>query len=1286
MASLRHHITAFALALAAPFAWSADLFVPLDAAEAARFPPATRGEAETGPPLAVPDNRWLVRVDQQRLFQTIHAVERRGADGSAADGADGDAAERLVLNVADGFAMEILAERTQRTLSGHSLSGRVLGTPGSAVTLAMNGEVVVGTVWTPGAIYEVFPLRDGVHVFRKVDPSATLPLGEPIAPEGGVEQPQLTTGQDNADDGAVVDVLVVWTPKALQNIESVGGGEAEMRTGIDFMVAWTNDAYQRSGATVRLNLVGAEEVDYPEDDIYSATHLAHLANRSDGFMDDIHARRDALAADLVSLLPGTGTVSGKAFLGGAFSLAVLGQNPSFGALASTFAHEIGHNMGLSHDRYQVQRSVIDGALRTFSYGYVNNRAFDAAAREDCWVTIMAYHDRCSEADLGTYEVPYFSTPKLRYPDDDGAPLGVPKWSDVEGADGPADAVHALNVSYPRVVAFRTGRTEDGGTPDTATQVVVNSTTVATLLGRDDIDYFRVALPEAGWLRVEMTAEGDTRTTLTTEAGEVVTVEDNDGDARGIYVLEAELQAGVFFLEVQAVPETEGGFPVEYTFVVSFHPASAADDHGDGATRASTVAMPSSTPGELQDPSDTDYFRFEVAERGVVRVETAGLTDVVGVLTSEDGTVELMDDDSGPQANFLIVAKLSPGIYFVAVRGYDGAATGAYSLEVSQTTDPDDHADTLSGATALAAGASAEGEIEVALDHDLFRIAIPAAMGAGQIWVESQSRCATERRIHCDAYVAGELLQDDGEPIARRKWGGSSHGLRFVLGAQVAPGSYFLRVTGVDPLTTGAYEVRASFIADNRTVPLFLSASHAPARQGFARIINRSRRDGEVVIHAIDDTGMRFGPVTLSLAAGHTAHFNSEDLEAGNVAKGLSGGVGAGTGDWRLELETELDIEALAYVRTRDGFLTSMHDAATNWTEGMEDAVAIFNPGSNRNQRSRLRLTNQCPGTGWGEFNVRGFDDRGWTTYWRPLHWSLSAGESLTMNVEDMEDGWAGSLGDGFGKWRLSIASIIPIRTMNLLESPTGHLTNLTGRRGGPLGDAPLPIFLSASNPDRQSFARIINRGARDGVVTIHAIDDAGRRFGPATLALTGGHVAHFNSRDLEMGNAAKGLSGGVGTGEGDWRLVFDTDLDIEALAYVRTTKGFLTSMNTVAPRADGRLEVVFFNPASNDNQVSRLRLVNPADAPATISITGIDDAGAAPPQGAVTLTLPAGAATSITAQQLEAGADHFTGRFGDGEGKWQLFIDADQDVQAMSLLDSRSTGHITNLSSGTAAR
>ena len=1251
---------ALVFALAATRAWGADadLFVPLARAEAARLAPPADAEPGAAPKAA---KRWLVRIDRQRLFETIRAVERSGS-GASTPGAS--VSERLLLNVAEGFEFEVVVERAERTLSGHSLSGRVAGVPGSAVTFAVHADMVLGTVWTPLSVYELAHLKDGVHVFRKVDPSAGPPLGEPVIKgEGGWgESPPAETDEAAAD--SVVDVLVVWTPKAEEN----AGDEAEMRAAIDLAVAWTNDAYERSGAEVRINLVGAEQVDYVEQTDSagmprSESDLYYLEGARDGFMDGVHARRDALGADLVSLITGTGNVGGIAGIGLSFSLSVFFPETTVTRLSLVFAHELGHNMGLYHDRYQ-ELGPAGRRSGAFRFGYVNKRAFEPDAEEDCWLTIMSYHSRCRDADRESFAVPWFSTPERRYPDDEGAPLGVPKSSDDDGVDGPADAVAGLNLSYRRVANLRTDRGDDGDTPETATPVVATSTTFANLTSAADTDYFRVALPEAGWLRVETTGFADTRGALIDEAGDVV-AEDDDSGSYTNFLIAVEMEAGVYFVRVN------GEQALEYTLVISFNPASAPDDHGDGVAKATVVATPSATAGELQRPSDIDYFRFEVAERGAVRVETTGTTDVLGTLTSADGAIQLTDDDSGLSTNFLISAKLPAGTYFVAVRGFTSDALGAYSLDVSLPLLADDHSDFPSDATDIDLGSSTSSELEVALDIDYYRVAVPAALGPGQLWVESQGGTA----------VKGALFHESGELIAERDRGARFP--NFVVGAHVAPGTYVLRADGAGPSAYGPYELRVSFTRDQPAIPLFLSASH-PTRQGFARVINRSARAGEVVIHAIDEAGVRFGPITLSLAAKQTAHFNSGDLKTGNAEKGLSGGVGVGEGDWRLTFDTALDIETLAYVRTDDGALTSIHDVATKGNEEAAELVAIFNPASNTSQVSKLRAINQGPGR--DRVSVAGIDDHGVWGGWFSVN--LVPGASLTLAAQELETD------DGTGKWRLFIHSWYPLRFMNLLESPTGHLTNLTSRPATPTtgeagedgedGDVSLPFFLSASNPDRQSFARIISRGGGD--VSIHAIDDSGTRLGPVTLSVDTEQARHFNSRDLEMGNAAKGLSGGVGTGEGDWRLVFDTDLDIEALAYVRTAKGFLTSMNTVAPRADGRLEVVFFNPASNDNQVSRLRLVNPADAPATISITGIDDAGAAPPQGAVTLTLPAGAATSITAQQLEAGADHFTGRFGDGEGKWQLFIDADQDVQAMSLLDSRSTGHITNLSSGTAAR
>ena len=139
------------------------------------------------------------------------------------------------------------------------------------------------------------------------------------------------------------------------------------------------------------------------------------------------------------------------------------------------------------------------------------------------------------------------------------------------------------------------------------------------------------------------------------------------------------------------------------------------------------------------------------------------------------------------------------------------------------------------------------------------------------------------------------------------------------------------------------------------VPLFPAASDA-ALQGFVRVINHAGDSGEVQIEAIDDTGVFYGPLTLSIDATETVHFNSDDLEGGNAGKGLTGITGAGEGDWRLVLTSDLDVEVLSYIRTTDGFLTAMHDLAPE-AEGGVHRIAIFNPGSNTAQVSRLRLIN-----------------------------------------------------------------------------------------------------------------------------------------------------------------------------------------------------------------------------------------------------------------------------------------------------------------------------------------
>ena len=440
---------------------------------------------------------------------------------------------------------------------------------------------------------------------------------------------------------------------------------------------------------------------------------------------------------------------------------------------------------------------------------------------------------------------------------------------------------------------------------------------------------------------------------------------------------------------------------------------------------------------------------------------------------------------------------------------------------------------------------------------------------------------------------------------------------------------------------------AGFAEERRySVPLFGAAEDQ--RQGFVRLVNRNAATGTAVIYAIDDAGERRGPVTLEFAARQALHVNSDDLQKGNAAKGIEGVGTPGAGDWRLEIASELDLEVLAYLRTTPGgFLASMHDIAPE-ADGTH-RIAIFNPGSNANQRSRLRLVNA--GAKAAVVTIRGVDDAGQAGA-AEIRLVVPGGEARTFDAKDMEEGNAslfqGALGDGDGKWRLTVSADQPIQAMSLLDArETGLRANLsTAPANAETSDGAtthrVPLFPPKSHSARQGFLRVVNRSPQAGTVRITAMDDEGASYGPLTLTIAAGRTAHFNSADLEDGNADKGLSGGIGDGDGSWRLALRTSLDIDVLAYIRTKDGFLASMHDLAPATANSHRVAIFNPARNTNQKSMLRLINDNDQDAAVAIVGVDDGGSAGAD-AVRIVIPANVARSYSAAELESGTSATSG-------------------------------------------
>ena len=223
----------------------------------------------------------------------------------------------------------------------------------------------------------------------------------------------------------------------------------------------------------------------------------------------------------------------------------------------------------------------------------------------------------------------------------------------------------------------------------------------------------------------------------------------------------------------------------------------------------------------------------------------------------------------------------------------------------------------------------------------------------------------------------------------------------------------------------------------------------------------------------------------------------------------------------------------------------MHEVARAEVSPMRYRVPIFNPGRNLSLSSWLRVVN--PGTRGANVVISGLDARGNAAPEGDVRLVLPAGTargSPRSSSRTAASGLTGRFGRGQGKWQLSVSSDTPLRVMNLMETRSGHLTNLS--RGVAPGQRTIPLVLPDSTSGQQGFVRIINRSERAGSVSIEAIDDTGARFGPVVLTMDAKGAVQFNSRDLERGNAGWVSPGAwataPATGAWSWRRPWTSSL------------------------------------------------------------------------------------------------------------------------------------------------